>query len=287
MNEIAIPNKTAAARSGFTSYSLKVLALLLMTLAHIYYYLGGGILPVPHIFTLLGRISAPLFLFAMAEGFSHTHDRKAYLKRLYIASVLMSVGNGLVNAFLPHPGGAMVINGMFATLFLVGLYIWAIELLMESGKERKWKKTGTALVMLLIPVLSGIAVILFMGNTAELSPVGRIAFQALYTLVPSPVFVEGSVVWVVLGIGFYFLRNKKIGLSVFYVLMSGFFFFSAAGAGLTYENLFILNDQWFMILSLPFILLYNGQRGRKMKYFFYVYYPLHVYLLVILARIVA
>ena len=287
MNEIAIPNKTAAARSGFTSYSLKVLALLLMTLDHIYYYLGGGILPVPHIFTLLGRISAPLFLFAMAEGFSHTHDRKAYLKRLYIASVLMSVGNGLVNAFLPHPGGAMVINGMFATLFLVGLYIWAIELLMESGKERKWKKTGTALVMLLIPVLSGIAVILFMGNTAELSPVGRIAFQALYTLVPSPVFVEGSVVWVVLGIGFYFLRNKKIGLSVFYVLMSGFFFFSTAGAGLTYENLFILNDQWFMILSLPFILLYNGQRGRKMKYFFYVYYPLHVYLLVILARIVA
>ena len=57
--------------------------------------------------------------------------------------------------------------------------------------------------------------------------------------------------------------------------------------GLTYENLFILNDQWFMILSLPFILLYNDQRGRKMKYFFYVYYPLHVYLLVILARIVA
>lgn len=109
----------------------------------------------------------------------------------------------------------------------------------------------------------------------------------MYTLIPSPVFVEGSVFWVVLGIGFYFLRNKKIRLSVFYVLMSGFFFFSAAGAGLTYENLFILNDQWFMILSLPFILLYNGQRGRKMKYFFYVYYPLHVYLLVILARIVA
>ena len=121
----------------------------------------------------------------------------------------------------------MVINGMFATLFLVGLYIWAIELLIEGGKERKWKKAGAALVMLLVPVFSGIAVILFMGNMAELSPVGRIAFQAMYTLIPSPVFVEGSVFWVVLGIGFYFLRNKKIRLSVFYVLMSGFFFFSA------------------------------------------------------------
>ena len=276
MNEAAVISKTGAAKWGFTSYSLKVLALLLMTLDHIYYYLGSGILPIPHIFTLLGRISAPLFLFAMAEGFSHTHDRMAYLKRLYLASVLMSVGNDLVNSFLPHPNGAMVINGMFATLFIVGLYIWAIELLLGNIKKKNWKNIGIALAMLLIPIGSGIGVTLYIGNTASVSPIGRIVFQALYTLVPSPIFVEGSVYWVFLGTGFYFLRNKKIGLSVFYVLMSGFFFFTAAGEGMTYENLFILNDQWFMVLSLPFILLYSGQRGKKMKYFFYMYYPLHV-----------
>lgn len=287
MNEAAAINKTGAAKWGFTSYSLKVLALLLMTLDHIYYYLGSGILPIPHIFTLLGRISAPLFLFAMAEGFSHTHDRMAYLKRLYLASVLMSVGNDLVNSFLPHPNGAMVINGMFATLFIVGLYIWAIELLLGNIKKKNWKNIGIALAMLLIPIGSGIGVTLYMGNTASVSPIGRIVFQALYTLVPSPIFVEGSVYWVFLGTGFYFLRNKKIGLSVFYVLMSGFFFFTAAGEGMTYENLFILNDQWFMVLSLPFILLYSGQRGKKMKYFFYMYYPLHVYVLVLLARLLA
>lgn len=287
MNEAAVINKTGAAKWGFTSYSLKVLALLLMTLDHIYYYLGSGILPIPHIFTLLGRISAPLFLFAMAEGFSHTHDRMAYLKRLYLASVLMSVGNDLVNSFLPHPNGAMVINGMFATLFIVGLYIWAIELLLGNIKKKNWKNIGIALAMLLIPIGSGIGVTLYMGNTASFSPIGRIVFQALYTLVPSPIFVEGSVYWVFLGTGFYFLRNKKIGLSVFYVLMSGFFFFTAAGEGMTYENLFILNDQWFMVLSLPFILLYSGQRGKKMKYFFYMYYPLHVYVLVLLARLLA
>lgn len=287
MNEAAAINKTGAAKWGFTSYSLKVLALLLMTLDHIYYYLGSGILPIPHIFTLLGRISAPLFLFAMAEGFSHTHDRMAYLKRLYLASVLMSVGNDLVNSFLPHPNGAMVINGMFATLFIVGLYIWAIELLLGNIKKKNWKNIGIALAMVLIPIGSGIGVTLYMGNTASVSPIGRIVFQALYTLVPSPIFVEGSVYWVFLGTGFYFLRNKKIGLSVFYVLMSGFFFFTAAGEGMTYENLFILNDQWFMVLSLPFILLYSGQRGKKMKYFFYMYYPLHVYVLVLLARLLA
>ena len=42
-----------------------------------------------------------------------------------------------------------------------------------------------------------------------------------------------------------------------------------------------------LILSLPFMLLYNGTRGKKLKYFFDRYYPLHVYLLVILARVLA
>ena len=31
--------------------------------------------------------------------------------------------------------------------------------------------------------------------------------------------------------------------------------------------------------------LYNGKQGLKMKYFFYLYYPLHVYALVIAARL--
>ena len=99
--------------------------------------------------------------------------------------------------------------------------------------------------------------------------------------------MEGSVCWVILGIGFYFFRNHKVRLSLFYILVSALFLLSAASEGMTYENLFILNDQWFMILSLPFMLLYNGTRGKKLKYFFYVYYPLHVYLLVILARVLA
>ncbi|MFR3034795.1 MAG: TraX family protein [Blautia hydrogenotrophica] len=73
MNTIALQkNQTAGKKWGFSSCSLKILALFLMTLDHIYVYLGDALLSAPHIFTLLGRISAPLFLFVMAEGFSHT-----------------------------------------------------------------------------------------------------------------------------------------------------------------------------------------------------------------------
>ena len=35
--------------------------------------------------------------------------------------------------------------------------------------------------------------------------------------------------------------------------------------------------QWFSLFSLPLLALYNGQRGkRKLKYFFYIYYPAHL-----------
>lgn len=35
--------------------------------------------------------------------------------------------------------------------------------------------------------------------------------------------------------------------------------------------------QWFALLSVPLLALYNGQRGKKnLKYLFYIYYPAHL-----------
>ncbi len=35
--------------------------------------------------------------------------------------------------------------------------------------------------------------------------------------------------------------------------------------------------QWWALLTLPLLALYNGQRGKwKMKWLFYLYYPLHL-----------
>lgn len=42
--------------------------------------------------------------------------------------------------------------------------------------------------------------------------------------------------------------------------------------------------QWFALGSLLFLALYNGQRGRvKLKYLFYIYYPVHLGVLSIIA----
>lgn len=40
-----------------------------------------------------------------------------------------------------------------------------------------------------------------------------------------------------------------------------------------------------VLLAIPPLILYNGSRGRRMKYWFYIYYPLHLAVLGLIARI--
>lgn len=50
--------------------------------------------------------------------------------------------------------------------------------------------------------------------------------------------------------------------------------------GLLCLNIYLGQIQWFSLLSLPLIVLYNGKRGtRHLKWFFYAYYPLHLLLI--------
>ena len=38
--------------------------------------------------------------------------------------------------------------------------------------------------------------------------------------------------------------------------------------------------QWWSILTIPLLALYNGERGKaKMKYVFYIFYPAHLVIL--------
>ena len=83
MNIVTSPDKKSISGWGFTSYSLKVLALLLMTLDHIYYYLGGGILPVPHFFTC-------------SDGFPHHYLCLQWQKDFPIPMTEKLISNGCI-----------------------------------------------------------------------------------------------------------------------------------------------------------------------------------------------
>lgn len=255
--------------AGLSAFQLKFFALLAMTLDHIAAYLP---LPIPGWFHLIGRLAAPIFLFLCAEGFAHTRSRRSYLKRLYLAFVLMSIGNLTVNHFFSTPGGVIVTNGMFQTMFLVVWVLLCLESLRTGMREKQGKRIAAALGGLLLTVLTAVPLILLMTQTMDASglvvPWARICVQIYSAFVPNLLLTEGSFLWVALGVMLYYLRGHRIVLAVLFTL-----FWIVIGT---------LPDGFFAWLSLIPILLYNGAPGKhKMKAFFYAYYPVHVYILFI------
>lgn len=266
---------------GLNGFQLKLLALVCMTFDHIHYFLGG-LLSIPFWFGIVGRMAAPIFIFMAGEGFAHTHSRSRYLLRLYLCSVGMGVLNQLENRFLPHPAGAMAIGNIFATICYLVWFLSCLERL-RTGRSRE-RLLGVA--GLLLPFVAQAAVFALMSWAAGngLFQVQFGAALAMMTVLPLPLVVEGGVAFLLLGIGLYYLRGKPVGLGVFYLAMSALFLVSALPGGVSLENLVYSNYQWLMVLALPLLLLYNGRRGRGMKYLFYIYYPAHMLLLLLLAR---
>ncbi len=265
---------TLERRRGLDGFQLKLLALIIMTIDHIYYF-GAALRPMPEILTLIGRIAAPIFVFFVAEGFAHTRSRKKYLLRLYTGGVLMYIANMLVNTYCPLPGGVMVINGIFTTMAVIVIYLWWIENMQKRWREGK-KGRAVLYVIAMVALFVSYVPILMLAETQ----MGLMRIALIF--LPSPVLCEGSFLIVAIGIGFYYCRNSKRALAVFYttfllVMAAVQFLLSSREAFLS-----VAPSLFFMWLALPLLLLYNGQRGRGMKYLFYAYYPAHVYALAIL-----
>ena len=76
-------------KNGLDGTQLKTIALALMVLDHIHYFFEfTGCIPT--VFSMLGRLSAPLFLFCTVEGFAHTHDRRRYFIRIWAIGTAMA-----------------------------------------------------------------------------------------------------------------------------------------------------------------------------------------------------
>jgi hypothetical protein len=75
-----------------------------------------------------------------------------------------------------------------------------------------------------------------------------------------------------MGIALYLLRGRQLWQALVIALF-----------GLLSLALSPADIQWMLCFAAIPVLLYNGERGRGMKYFFYIFYPAHLYALYILA----
>lgn len=275
-----------------TIFSLKIFALICMVIDHI----GAYIPDMPVQMRWIGRIAAPIYIFCLCEGIDHTSSEKKYLLRLYIGSLIMAV---IQSAFTINAN-------IFRTLLAIAVNLIMIKHI-RSGEKQYLKYW-------LIYILWQIFTCVMFGWMYMRHQ--DILIRRLYpALCGSIAFCEGGIPFIIFGIIVYLTKNDKkklaLGVSLFcavFALLSltnlttkltepiiamadnpdrmnriiqyGFFtIINSFRPGTTGKNPFMEQYQWMMIASLGFILMYNGQKGRSMKWFFYVFYVCHLLLL--------
>jgi hypothetical protein len=242
------------------------------------------------IFRGVGRIAAPLFLFILVQGLRHTRSKPKYIFRLYVAAVLIEIANTFFRlvVFSDYPFDA---GNILPTFMYTALYVICIEHFVSAARNKNFRKAVLAVAGMIAPFIVAFVFKLAAGNEAMNVPAS--AFFPLRGADALKIFlhpinsVEYSLLFVTLGVAWYFINRKTINCLVL-VVLSGLcyildytLFTHLPFANILSFNFFqlFLYTQWCMVFAVPFIMFYNGQRGKSLKYFFYAYYPLHQYFL--------
>ena len=148
----------------FNGAQLKYLAFVSMLIDHANNALltpmlngEGFLLHLSNLFSILGRIAFPLFVFFIVEGFFKTRSRKRYLMTLLIFGVISEVPFDMFTSktfFDPYW------NNIMFTLALCLITIWLID----SLKEKLPNQVAWYVVSIILVILFGL---LAMGLSLE------------------------------------------------------------------------------------------------------------------------
>ena len=249
-------------KKGLTTFDLKMLGIILMVFDHIHQmlYFEG----VPLWLNMLGRLVAPIFLFLSAEGFHYTHNRKRYMLNLLIGYWICQFLFYGVSALFPNEK-VQLINSIFGTLFLSLCAMWIYDGFF--GPEKYVKKAVLGLIAFI-----GVTPLSFFLLTLDFIP------QTLRTgylkYIPNLLTVGGGLPYILLALLFYVFRDKRWAQYLALFSLSLLVFISDPKG-----------TQWLMVFSLIPIYLYNGQKGRSEKWFFYIFYPAHIVILYLISTI--
>jgi len=277
---------------GLDSYQIKVIALVFMTLDH----LAACGFKIPIFATYywelrrVGRIAAPLFLFILTESMRFTQDKKRFVIRLYFASVAVGLFTAFTNLIF---GGIFVVlspGNIIFTFFYVALYIYAIERGITAYRNRKLFVMGCWFAVIPITLLTYFPQEWMYENAGRVVSTYGLSAKFLIqdittSFIQSPLTVEYYYVFVILGVVMYFLRNKTAKVAAF-TITSAAFYLVARYRVFIYPSAYIgmgifQYPQYWMILAAPIMLLYNGKPGKPSKLFFYIYYPVHRYIIAV------
>ena len=185
----------------------------------------------------------------------------------------MSIVSFLLTMLLPNDT-IVLMNNVFQTLFVAALYMGLAEMFRRGCGEKRPARAAAALVLAALPVAAGLLILTVPFNGP------RWAALLYYQCIPNIFTVEGGFSAVILGLVLYLLRKRRLVQVLVFAAFSLLLLIITLRAG---RDPFYGDAQWLMIFAVIPMLLYNGGRGRGNKYFFYIFYPAHIYLLYVIA----
>lgn len=201
----------------------------------------------------IGSIAFPLFCFLLVEGFQHTRNRKRYIGSMLIFAVISEVpfDIGFFSTFSIDAGTFpfyFEYQNVFFTLFLGLLSLTGLELILQRYPEPE-KKEKPKVLILQVGIIAAIACI------AE--------FLKCDYGAQGIIFISG----------YYIFRKSR----VLQVLMFLVLYMATTGN----------QPPVYTLIAACLPLFYNGKRGKwNIKYFFYWFYPIHIFVLYAIAQLV-
>lgn len=223
------------------SNHLKIIAIIAMTIDHIADLLYPG---MPNIFIsnvmhIIGRLTAPIMFFFICEGYHYTKDVKKYISRLFIFALISHFAYCFAFGinFIPFSTGN--IFNQTSIMWTLAWAVVALHILHGKNNLKEWQKWLLVILINLITFSSDFSSIAVMAILFMYDRRGNLKSQMISMMAWLSLYALIS----------YLFVNKTYGL----IAMTA-------------------------ILVYPLLKNYNGKRGKVkwLKWFFYLYYPLHL-----------
>ncbi len=227
-------------RKGLSGNGLKLIAITAMTIDHFGWALFPGTDRTWYVLMIhiIGRLTAPIMWFFIAEGCHYTHDRRKYILRLFIFAVLSHFAYCFafgIPYFLPS-GGIFNRTSVMWSLFLAALTITILD-----KDLPEWVRTPFLIIVNILGFPSDWSSIAVMAPVFLYYHRGDLRRQSF-----------DIVFWTFLYALVYFIFLDRVyGVLEMFTFLSVFFLKRYSGE----------RGSW-----------------KGMKHFFYLYYPMHLIL---------
>ena len=227
-----------------SSFYLKMIALVTMIIDHT----GVVFFSNNLIFRYIGRLAFPIYSFFISQGIKKTSNIKKYLKNLFLLALISEpfydlYFYGKINLFYKT-------NTVF-TLFFASLGLYFYKKSINFSQKYFSLFLGIFLAYIFksdYNILGIILIYIFYFNDDKIK-------NLLY-----------GICWVTIK-----YSNNLLALSSYnFNTLSKQYIFN------------IINLYFFTVVPFVILLYYNGKRGFKLKYTFYIMYPLHLFILYII-----